>query len=505
MENLYSYGYVAVLFSVILWDYHDSRDKPVGVVKILLSLSILAYLAGVIFSHGTIFYKITRILPRDVIVLLLVIVLSHFVIRNKIATALMMVCMFAVLKFYYMDVLQTSFVSQKAELFAQGEFLFDIKDDKMVNRIKEILAEYDVTVKKAFPGLKNRAASELDDYYLLDIGNKFADEADEIMEKLYASDTIDWVERNEVIQLGKPLKGKGAKHDVSKNCVNDPLVSRQWAFSAMNMCDFFNAVQKNRFKKRVKVAILDTGVDAEHEDLKGSFISTDRTFDKDGMGHGTHCAGIAGAVTNNRGGIASFFPGENKYVKITSIKVLQDNGSGSQHSIIRGVIKAVDTGAKVLSLSLGGPSDDLGQKAWEEAVKYAASAGAIIVVAAGNENDNAKNYAPAGVKGVIAVSAVNKDINKADFSNYVNELDMAVAAPGVDITSTFPGSEYRSFDGTSMAAPHVAGLIGIMKAIKPNLTTDQAFKILKRTGLDTADPEKTGKFIQPAKAITALR
>ncbi len=127
------------------------------------------------------------------------------------------------------------------------------------------------------------------------------------------------------------------------------------------------------------------------------------------------------------------------------------------------------------------------------------------MVAAGNSDQNAKNYMPAGAKGVIAVSAVDNDLNKAHFSNYINDLEMGIAGPGVDIISTFPKNEYMVLNGTSMAAPHVAGIVGIMKAVKPDLTAKQAFNILQKSGVKTKDTEETGMFIQPNKVLDELK
>ena len=158
----------------------------------------------------------------------------------------------------------------------------------------------------------------------------------------------------------------------------------------------------------------------------------------------------------------------------------------------------------MISLSLGGPSTDRRQKAYRKAVEYANGKGAIVVVAAGNSNRNAKDYGPANTPGVIAVSAVDTLLGRASFSNIVKDLDMGVAAPGVKIYSTFPGSEYRTFNGTSMACPYVSGLVGVMKSLKPNLTTKEALQALNSTGKNSKNSTETGKIIQPAAALKKL-
>jgi len=253
-------------------------------------------------------------------------------------------------------------------------------------------------------------------------------------------------------------------------------------------------------QRKATIAILDTGVDAKHEDLAGNYKSIRTKYDKDTQGHGTHCAGIAGAVSNNAIGVASFSQ-NNDFVQITSIPVLNNFGMGTQKSIVNGIIEAADNKVDVISMSLGGRSNPTKQKAYEQAIKYANDAGAIVIVAAGNSNDNAKNYAPANVKGVIAVSAVDEQLKRATFSNYVSDLAMGVAAPGVNIYSTFPKNEYKSLNGTSMATPYVSGFVGVMKSINPTLTTAEVYKILQSSGIGTNTTSETGRLIQPGDAV----
>ena len=94
-------------------------------------------------------------------------------------------------------------------------------------------------------------------------------------------------------------------------------------------------------------------------------------------------------------------------------------------------------------------------------------------------------------------------MDKASFSNWVSDLKRGIAAPGVDILSTVPGNKYAAYSGTSMATPYVAGLLGLMKSVNPNLNTDQAYAILTNTGIDTKQTKMTGKFIQPLDALKA--
>jgi len=346
--------------------------------------------------------------------------------------------------------------------------------------------------------------TELDDYYTINIPNEDIEKLGEILQEIKNTGFIDWVEPNEIIQVD--LQPSELVSPINKTLgVNDPKVNQQWAMEALKMEQFYTILSAEKYKprKRVLVAILDTGVDAAHEDISKNYRSINKKFDDDPRGHGTHCAGIAGAVTNNGVGVASFARSSD-YFQITSVKVLKAGGSGSQQEIIQGIITAVDNGADVLSLSLGGFSTQSRQRAYTQAVKYATDKGAIVVAAAGNSNRDAAGYTHVTAVGMIGVSAVDNQLQRADFSNRVGKIDMAVAAPGVGVFSTKPNNTYDSHNGTSMATPFVSGLLEVMKSIQPSLTNKQAYKILYNTGVDTKDTRNTGRLIQPASAVKLL-
>ena len=401
----------------------------------------------------------------------------------------------------------TSTVSTKNnKLAANAELLFDIKDEALLSKIKEALKEFKLKITKAFPDLKQRDFTELDDFYAVDVPADQLGKLSEIVDKLNATGAVDAVEYNEVYSLSPIEKKATSSNKEGKNdyLVNDPDLDKLWGFEKMKVADLYRYIKDNKVKpkKKVKVFILDTGVDAEHEDIKGKYLSVRSKYDRDKQSHGTHCAGIAASVSNNSKGIASFTP-NNDFVTVTSVKVLTDQGWGTDKMIVNGIIEAADNGADVISMSLGGPSRDNKQRAYMQAIKYANRAGAIVVVAAGNESQNATKVTPANVDGVITVSAIAQDMDMASFSNWVSDLKRGIAAPGVDILSTVPGDKYAAYSGTSMATPYVAGLLGLMKSVNPKLTTDEAYAILKNTGIDTKQTKKTGNFIQPLEALKA--
>ncbi len=215
----------------------------------------------------------------------------------------------------------------------------------------------------------------------------------------------------------------------------------------------------------VKVAILDSGIDQDHEDLSSKIVAqrnftTSSTLD-DLYGHGTHVGGIAAALTNNGVGVAGGCP----ECVLMNGKVLGDNGSGAYSWIASGIIWAADNGAKVINLSLGGNSPS---KTLENAVNYAWSKGAVVVAAAGNCGCQSKIY-PAAYRNAIAVAATNNQDKKASFSSYGAKW-VDVAAPGQDIFSTFPNHPYvinksLNYDygsGTSMATPMTAAAAALI-------------------------------------------
>ena len=202
--------------------------------------------------------------------------------------------------------------------------------------------------------------------------------------------------------------------------------------------------------------VIDTGVQFDHPDLTVD-TARSRTYvggtPADEHGHGTHVAGTI-AARNNSVGVIGVAPG----ATVVSVRVLNRRGSGTTSGVIAGVdyVATAASNGDVANMSLGGgPSDAL-----DNAVKNAAAKGIKFALAAGNESDHANNHSPARANGanIYTVSAMNSSSVFASFSNYGNP-PIEVAAPGVSVLSTYKGSGYATMSGTSMAAPHVAGLL----------------------------------------------
>jgi thermitase len=505
-SSLYPLAYILCLISLTKWFYFRENPQRSAMARKLFYITLTAFLVSWLFGEASFSYKML-VLGRELLVLAVVpVVLSLF--RKKLwAFVLVLVLTTVAFRSFYYDALSNTF-PQQAEtsgdiaLDGQGELLAEIREGSGIADIQGVLEEYGLAATPAFSP-KDKAATDLDDYVLINVPPKFEHQLPKVKKALEATGVVEWIEENEQITVA-PIEAQRPTPRINKKYgINDPGLEYQWGFEAMNMDQLYDFLKNKKPVKKALLAILDTGVDAAHEDLQANFISTQAKYDYDKSGHGTHCAGIAAAVSNNNKGIASFSQ-NNEFVQVTSIKVLSDAGYGSQKMIIDGILEAADNGANVISLSLGGPSSDSKQRAYKKAVDYANRKGAIVLVAAGNSKTNARRYAPANTAGVIAVSAVDTLLGRANFSNFVQDLGMAVAAPGVKIYATFPGNQYKTLNGTSMATPYVSGLVGLMKSFKPSLTTEQVFGILNKTGLETKDKKETGHLIQPAAAVREL-
>lgn len=244
-----------------------------------------------------------------------------------------------------------------------------------------------------------------------------------------------------------------------------------------------------RGKEDIIIAVVDTGVDLAHPDLKNRLIQgynviENNNFPDDDNGHGTHVAGIIASETNNQEGVA----GMTWYNKIMPVKAMESGGYGTTFDIAKGITWAVDHGADVINLSLGNyqPSELM-----EHAVQYAYKNNVVLIAASGNDNSTHPSY-PACYPEVLAVSAIDYDGKRASFSNYGDYVD--VAAPGVQIPSTYFNQQYAALSGTSMASPHVAGLAGLIRSANPDLSNKEVINIIKKTAYDLGPKGNDAEF-----------
>jgi thermitase len=233
---------------------------------------------------------------------------------------------------------------------------------------------------------------------------------------------------------------------------NDPELANQWGLASTRFGGAWNEAKGDG----AKVAIVDSGVYSEHPDIgrivaQRDFVEGDAVADDD-YGHGTHVTGIAGALTDNGKGVAGGCFGCGLIIG----KVMGFGGFTTDSRIVEGIDWSVNQGADVVNLSLGGPADS---SVLRRAVNRAHGQGAVMVAAAGNDGASEPRY-PAAYSKVIAVGAIGTDDRLARFSNRGRWVDLA--APGTDIISTSNSGGYDRQSGTSMAAPFVSGLAGLL-------------------------------------------
>ena len=216
----------------------------------------------------------------------------------------------------------------------------------------------------------------------------------------------------------------------------------------------------------VVVAILDTGL-AAHPDLAARIVSpfdalTGGLNPTDGHGHGTHVAGTIAAATDNAAGVAGIAPG----ISLMPVKVLDDAGQGYFSDLVRGLDWARAHGAMIVSLSLGGQMGADEAAIYAPAFEAAIAAGMTIVAASGNDGrNNVTDIYPAAYPGVLAVGSTGPADRLSWFSNAGPGL--FIAAPGESIVSLAPGGGYAVMSGTSMATPHVAGVVALLRSLSP--------------------------------------
>ena len=311
---------------------------------------------------------------------------------------------------------------------------------------------------------------------------------------------------------------------------DDPLLPEQWHLPSIRA---FDAWEEPPAADPVLVAVIDSGIDGDHPEFVGRIAGT-KTFvgsspTEDSIGHGTLVAGEIGALVGDATGVA----GAAIPVQLLVAKVVDPNGTISLDAEADAIRWAADKGARVINLSLGGkrdpsrPDRDTFSQLEADAVQYAYSKGAVVVAATGNcEAVCPYRYAsyPAALPHVLGVSALNRSLKAARFSNrdaVFNDL----AAPGVGIVSTFPvslsvsgckpagynlcaPSDYVGGEGTSFAAPLVSAAAATLIALRPDIHPSQVMALLEQTATDlgrAGRDKKTGRgLLDMAAAVAAL-
>ncbi|RYI28847.1 peptidase S8 [Bacillus infantis] len=281
----------------------------------------------------------------------------------------------------------------------------------------------------------------------------------------------------------------------------DPKAKDMYHLSQLGI----DKAQKLAGDKEVIVAVIDTWVDADHPELKNQVLPPYNIANPASPGskdtHGTHVSGIiAGEKGNGIGGY-----GINPNAKILPINVFDGYNAGSDYVIAEAILYAVDHGAKVINMSLGGYGES---KIMEEAVEKAISAGVTVVAAAGNESTD-EYPTPASYEGVISVGSTNSKYQLSSYSNYGPQVDVVAPGEAVYSSTYYPSRNQSSFtemDGTSMASPVVAGVASLILSKYPDLKPYQVEALIETTARDLGKPGYDLTFanglVDPAAALS---
>ncbi len=311
----------------------------------------------------------------------------------------------------------------------------------------------------------------------------------------------------------------------------DPQRGSQWALDVVKANEAWDISWGSH---EVVVAVIDTGIDMNHEDLRANkWVNSDEVAnnniddDKNGYvddingwdfkaedknptdetgiqnpGHGTHCAGIIGAACNNSVGICGMSP----TVSLMALRFLGADGSGDLFASVKAIQYAAANGAHVISASWGAAIPQSGAQPIIDAIKAAEDKGVIFVAAAGNDgkSNDSKSVFPANAQtpNMISVAASNSSDQKPSWSNFGRKVD--IASPGENILSTVPG-DYKELSGTSMATPLVAGLVALMKSIDISISGAVARSILQTTGKDVAIETESKRRVSAPDALKAVK
>jgi subtilisin family serine protease len=312
-------------------------------------------------------------------------------------------------------------------------------------------------------------------------------DVDALLARMQQDPTLEYAVKPNPVSLPTAIRrSQTGKYRTSG--VGDPLRDVQYGLAQVEADKAWKATAA---QAPVTIAIVDTGVDFGHPDLKDKLLPGYSTIaaqpsGRDDHGHGTHVAGIAAAMSDNGTGGSGMAPN----AKLLPVKVLDANGKGDDADVAAGIVWAADHGASVINLSM---VTDQASPLLRTAVEYAQGKHrAVIVAAMGNDGSSEKLY-PAAFDGVIAVGASDMNDKPADFSNTGRWI--AVTAPGVGIVSTFPTYSvtlsragftpgYTTMDGTSMAAPFVSGLAALIKSQAMRQTPAQVKTAITKAAKD---------------------
>ncbi len=274
------------------------------------------------------------------------------------------------------------------------------------------------------------------------------------------------------------------------------FVEKQWALAHLKITDLW---QMTMGSEEILVAVLDTGIDTNHEDLQGKLEAevnfTESQNSDDIYGHGTPIAGII-AAGNNQKGILGLAPD----CRLLNVKVADDRGRCDVSDLVEGIVWAVNNGADVINISIEINEASL---ELETAINYAWQEGVVVVAAAGNSGTLDPVY-PAYYENCISVTAIKDDNSLSPLSNRGQWIDLA--APGYQIFSTLPGSNYGFETGTSFASAHVSGVVALLLTIvddsnNDGFKNDEVLEIIKNGSQKSSTDGSGWSYIDTSKML----
>lgn len=409
--------------------------------------------------------------------------------------------------------------------FAPGELLVGFYSQAESRTVNTLLAIFSAQAVERLDlrGLDGATGDAGVTGYLLAVppGQEWA-----IMEQLLQEPDVAFVVPNWLVYAATPVQQEDRSEAAIAQpeepfLVNDPKYEdAQWYLQRINASRAWSlAYAEDGFAaalETVQVAIVDSGIDVSHPEFRGRLLPgynylAPGSPPVDDYGHGTHVAGLIGAVANNASGIAGVAP----KVRLDARKVLNSQGSGTISNVSKAIREATDSGADIINLSLESSAPN---PTMEAAVVYAYNQGVLLIAAAGNFYPSPVSW-PAAYDEVIAVAATNYNDKHASYSNAGAQVELA--APGgeraLSVLSTWPGgvkcrdnsivlpqSDYCTSEGTSMAAAIVSGAAALVKSVQPGYTAEQIRQLL----LDSATPLTEGSTLVGSGRLdvhTALR
>ncbi len=423
---------------------------------------------------------------------------------RQLGWALLLVCLIS--SSSLSSLAQTPAPTAPTSEFAPGEILVRVRADRV--DAAGLLAAADATAVDAVAACGSMSAAS----YRLQVpaGQELASIA-----ALQQDPAVLVAEPNYLVYAADSLRGAAVAQPETPFTVNDPsYVERQWYLQRINASRAwrlsYDAAGFGGNLAPIQVAIVDSGIDLNHPDLAAKLLPgktyiSGTTTPQDDYGHGTHVAGLVGAIINNNVGIAGVAPA----VKLDPRKVLNRFGNGYVDGVVQGICEAVDDGANIVNLSL---QASFHSQLLEDAVQYAAERGVLVIGAAGNSRFQPVQPVayPARYKEVIAVAATDYDDQPASYSNYdADEVMIDIAAPGgteqlpmystwaggiwcESAKTTLPASGYCDSRGTSMAAAVVTGAAALLWSLDRDLSAQDVRTLLT----STVEPATSGLSYQ---------